>query len=83
MVTRTITYSLDALNLVSNSQQAVPNAANKKALATVAINFADRPNKSFLGVPFTALRFEASAGVYFHATEPHVHFVLYRQRARQ
>lgn len=75
MVTRTITYSLDALNLVSNSQQAVPNATNKKALATVAINFADRPNKSFLGVPFTALRFEASAGVYF-STLPNRTFTL-------
>lgn len=75
MVTRTITYSLDALNLVSNSQQAVPNATNKKALATVAINFADRPNKSFFGVPFTALRFEASAGVYF-STLPNRTFTL-------
>lgn len=75
MVTRTITYSLDSLNLVSNSQQAVPNATNKKALATVAINFADRPNKYFLGVPLTALRFEASAGVYF-STLPNRTFTL-------
>jgi hypothetical protein len=75
MVTRTITYSLDSLNLVSNSQQAVPNVTNKKALAVVAINFADRPNKSFIGVPFTALRFEASAGVYF-STLPNRTFTL-------
>ncbi|MGA7793849.1 MAG: hypothetical protein WCA19_12495 [Candidatus Acidiferrales bacterium] len=64
MVTRTITYSLDSLNLVSYSQEAVPNPTNKKALATVALNFADAPNK-FLGLPFTALRWEASAGVFF------------------
>ena len=65
MVTRTITYSLDTLNLVSNSQQAAPTAANKKALATIAINFADEPNNKFLGNPYTALRWEASAGVFF------------------
>lgn len=64
MTTRTVTYSLDALNLIANPQEAIPTATSKKALATVAINFADRPNK-FLGVPFTALRWEASAGVFF------------------
>jgi hypothetical protein len=68
MVTRTITYSLDSLNLVSYSQQSAPLAANKKALASIAINFADRPNEvSGLpsGSPYTALRWEASAGVFF------------------
>jgi len=65
MVTRTVTYSLDALNLVSYSQEAAPNPTNKKALATVVINFADRPNGKVLGLPFTALRWEASAGVFF------------------
>jgi hypothetical protein len=64
-VSRTITYSLDVLNLVSYSQQAAPTAANKKALATVAINFADSPNSGFLGLPPNALRLEASAGVFF------------------
>lgn len=64
MVTRTITYSLDSLNLVSYSQEAVPTSANKKALAPIAVNFADSPNK-FIGLPFTALRWEASAGVFF------------------
>jgi hypothetical protein len=66
MVTRTITYSVDSLNLVSYSQQAAPNPTNKKALATVAIAFADHPNEhKILGFPFTALRWEASAGVFF------------------
>ena len=66
MVTRSITYSLDALNLVSYSQEAVPSATNKKALATVAINFADQPNRQWLpGWPPSALRLEASAGVFF------------------
>lgn len=64
ITTRTVTYSLDALNLVANSQEAIPVSTNKKALATIAINFADRPN-TFLGTPFTALRWEASAGVFF------------------
>lgn len=68
MVTRTITYSLDTLNLVSYSQEAVPNATNKKALATVAISFADVPNSTwFPGWPPSALRFEASVGVFFSA----------------
>lgn len=68
MVTRTITYSLDTLNLVSYSQQSAPLAANKKALASISINFADRPNKVAglpSGAPYTALRWEASAGVFF------------------
>lgn len=64
MVTRTITYSLDALNLIAYSQQAVPAAANKRALATVAINFADAPTTK-IGYPYTALRWEVSAGVLF------------------
>jgi hypothetical protein len=74
MTTRTVTYSLDVLNLVANLQEAIPTAASKKALATVAINFADRPNK-FVGVPFTALRWEASAGVFF-STLPERTFTL-------
>ena len=64
MVTRTFTYALDTLNLVSNSQQAATDPTKKKALATIAVNFADRPT-NFLGSPFTALRWEASAGVFF------------------
>jgi len=74
MVTRTVTYSLDSLNLVSYSQQAVPNPTNKKALASIAISFADRPNH-FLGAPLTALRLEASAGVFF-STLPNRTFTL-------
>jgi hypothetical protein len=59
MVTRTITYALNTLNLVSNSQEAAPDPSKKKSLATVAINFADTPTG------FSALRWEASAGVFF------------------
>lgn len=65
MTTRTVTYSLDVLNLVANSQEAIPTSTNKKALATIAINFADQPNKKFIGFPWTALRWEPSAGVLF------------------
>jgi len=65
MVTRTITYSLDTLNLVSYSQEAAATSTNKKALATVAINFADEPTRKFLVGRPTALRLEASAGVFF------------------
>ena len=64
MVTRTFTYALDTLNLVSNSQHAATDPTKKKSLATIAINFADRPT-NFPGSPFTALRWEASAGVFF------------------
>jgi hypothetical protein len=66
MVTRTITYSLDFLNLVSYSQETAPTAANKKSLGSIAINFADKPNnKGQIGKPYSALRWEASAGVFF------------------
>lgn len=73
MVTRTVTYSLDTFNLVSNSQQAAIDPSKKKSLASIAINFADYPNTrpellkkhEILGWPFTALRWEASAGVLF------------------
>ena len=66
MTTRTVTYSLDVLNVVSYSQQAAPGASNKKAIATVAINFADRKTvEGITGAPYTALRWEASAGVLF------------------
>jgi hypothetical protein len=59
MVTRTITYALNTLNLVSNSQQAAPDPTKKKSLASIPINFADSPSKP------SALRWEASAGTFF------------------
>ena len=59
MVTRTGNYFVDTLNLVSNSQQAEPTAANKKLLAPVTLNFADNPSKA------SSLRWEASAGAFF------------------
>lgn len=64
MVTRAITYSLDELNLVSYAQESAATSTNKKAIAPIAINFADRHTKG-PGVPYTALRWEASAGVFF------------------
>jgi hypothetical protein len=64
MVTRTITYSLDALNLISNPQEATPDPSKKKLLATIAINFADTPTK-FPGSPSSPFRWELSAGAFF------------------
>jgi hypothetical protein len=61
MVTRTITYSLNTLNLVSNFQEAAPDPTKKKLLATVAINFADNAKQSVR----SAFRWEASAGAFF------------------
>ncbi len=73
-VTRTATYALNVLNLVANTREAIPAASNKKCVATVIVNYADRPNK-FPGWPFTALRLEASAGVFFSAL-PNRSFVV-------
>jgi hypothetical protein len=61
MVTRTITYSLNTLNLVSNFQEAAPDPTKKKLLASIAITFADSPNESVR----SAFRWEASAGAFF------------------
>jgi hypothetical protein len=61
MVTRTITYSLNTLNLISNSQEAVPDPTKKKLLASIAINFADTTKQSVN----SAFRWEASAGAFF------------------
>jgi hypothetical protein len=64
MVSRTITYSLNSLNLIANSQEAAVDSSKKKALATVAINFADNAEK-FPGNPASPFRWEASAGAFF------------------
>jgi hypothetical protein len=62
MVARTATYTVDTYNLVSYSQEAAPDASKKKTLGgNIAINFADGP---FI-VASPALRWEASAGVFF------------------
>jgi hypothetical protein len=60
LVTRTITYALNTLNLVSNSQEAVPDPSKKKLLATITVNFAETPKSVN-----SALRWEASAGAFF------------------
>jgi hypothetical protein len=60
-VTRTITYSLNTFNLVSNAQEAAPDPSKKKLLVSVAINFADAPTRKVS----SALRWEASAGAFF------------------
>jgi hypothetical protein len=59
MVTRTKVYTLDTMNLVVNAQEGNPDATKKKTTATVTLNFADDPKKP------SALRLEASAGVFF------------------
>lgn len=59
MVSRTVTYTLDTLNLVANSQEASVDPSKKKSLGSIAINFADKPEK------LNAFRWEASAGVFF------------------
>ena len=64
MVTRTMTYSLNLLNLVANPQEAVPDPAKKKLLTAITINFADDAKK-FPGSAHSAFRWEASAGVFF------------------
>jgi hypothetical protein len=65
MVTRSITYSLDTFNLISNSQQAAPDLSKKKLLTSVTISFADtKATKSDI-LPRSALRWEASAGAFF------------------
>jgi hypothetical protein len=64
MVTRTITYAVNTLNLIANSQQAATDSSKKKLLATVAINFADTPD-GFPGELHSAFRWEASAGAFF------------------
>ncbi len=65
MVTRAITYSLDTLNLISNSQEAVPDPTKKRSLASIAINFADTPASLSKHSLLSPLRWEASAGVFF------------------
>jgi hypothetical protein len=60
MVTRTITYSLNILNLVSNSQESVPDPSKKKLLATITLNFAEGRESGS-----SSLRWEASAGALF------------------
>src|SRR6202034_3359794 len=61
MVTRTLTYSVNTLNLISNSQAAALDPTKKKLVATVTLNFADNPTK----FPHSTLRWEASAGAFF------------------
>ena len=61
MVTRTVTYSLNTLNLISNSQAAALDPTKKKLLVSLALNFADSPTK----FPHSTLRWEASAGAFF------------------
>jgi hypothetical protein len=60
-VTRTITYSLNTLNLISNSQQAAVDPTKKKTIASIPINFADSPSAKLSSF----FRWEASAGAFF------------------
>jgi hypothetical protein len=61
MVTRSVTYALNTFNLVSNAQEAAPDSSKKKLMATITVNFAERPHDPL----WSALRWEASAGVFF------------------
>lgn len=63
MVTRSVTYALNTFNLVLNAQEAAPDSGKKKLLATITVNFAERPGEPL----WSALRWEASAGVFFSA----------------
>lgn len=65
MVTRTVVYSLNVLNLISNSQEAIPDPSKKKLLTSVTINFADAHVAKSSELPHSALRLEASAGTFF------------------
>ena len=65
IVTRTVTYSLNTLNLISNSQQAAPDPIKKKALATFTLNFADTPPEKSAQSLRSPFRWEASAGAFF------------------
>lgn len=60
MVTRSVTYALNTLNIVANSQDAAFNPASKKSIATVALVYADHPDAK---AKYSSLRWEASAGV--------------------
>ena len=52
MVTRQVSYSVDALNLISNSSDAIPDPTKKKTLATITVLYGDA-------------RWEVSAGTFF------------------
>jgi hypothetical protein len=65
MVTRAITYSLDTLNMVSNSQEAAVDPSKKKLLASISLNFADAPVNAAQKSSGVALRWEGSAGAFF------------------
>jgi hypothetical protein len=65
MVTRSVIYGLDTLNLIANTQQAAPDPTKKKLLTTVTINFADTKATKSVVLPRSALRWEASAGAFF------------------
>jgi|SRR5579883_234995 len=52
IVTRQVTYAVNALNLVQNSRAAVAASSNKKTIATISILYGDS-------------RWEASAGTFF------------------
>jgi hypothetical protein len=55
MVTRQVTYAIDALNLVQNSQVAIPDSTKKKAIATVTILYGDSHWEGSAGTFFSTL----------------------------
>lgn len=52
MVTRQVTYAVDALNLVQNAQEGIPDPTKKRTLASVTLLYGNS-------------RWEASAGTFF------------------
>jgi len=52
LVTRQVTYAIDALNLVTNAQEAVPSSTTKKPIASITVLYGDS-------------KWEASAGTFF------------------
>jgi hypothetical protein len=52
MVTRQVTYAVDALNLIQNAQEGIPDPSKKKTIASITILYGDS-------------RWEASAGTFF------------------
>ena len=62
-VTRTMTYALNSLNLVANSQESIADTSKRKALVAIVINFAGSEG-SWYDV-FDTLRWDGSVGLLF------------------
>src|SRR5262249_50748004 len=61
--TRSVTYTINVLNLVSNSQEAGPDATKKRALASVVVNFGADEGHFYSVLDST--RWDGSLGLLF------------------